>query len=415
MLKHVTVSVIHARNCENGPKGDKAKKCKCVKYLYLSGTRERRSSGTRSWEGAQTVANELADSFNRAQRGEDAKPTVQPIEQRANEYIKILKSMSKSEAVPNGKSKDIWEKAELWIVKRMVPVLKAQDIIYLNQIEAEHLENWRADWLDDYEVVSLFTKQKMTGVLSSFFLYCIRKKWMKWNPCSAMERIKPGPTKPKWFTLDEMDVLLEASIAVYAKKAGWSSQRIARVQSRMHALINLARWSGARIGDCAVMRKDSLIKRPDGVWVLHFFAIKPQRWCTVPIPEFVAHELLMVLPEVNTHKDYFFWTAKGTAETAAKDWHEKLSEIFEYAGLEQEGKPKHCHPHMFRHTFAVLSLEAGVPLEHVSKAMGHSSVKITERAYAHWSKGREDILRDSFNAAWGRVAAATPASSVAIQ
>ena len=38
-----------------------------------------------------------------------------------------------------------------------------------------------------------------------------------------------------------------------------------------------------------------------------------------------------------------------------------------------------CHPHRFRDTFAVSLLLKGVSLDSVSKLLGHSSIKITER------------------------------------
>jgi site-specific recombinase XerD len=37
-------------------------------------------------------------------------------------------------------------------------------------------------------------------------------------------------------------------------------------------------------------------------------------------------------------------------------------------------------------------LQKGVPLEHVSKLLGHRSVTTTERHYAKWVKGRQDRL-----------------------
>ena len=40
-------------------------------------------------------------------------------------------------------------------------------------------------------------------------------------------------------------------------------------------------------------------------------------------------------------------------------------------------------PHSTRHTFATLSLEAGVPLKEVSEALGHGDVGITSRIYSH--------------------------------
>jgi hypothetical protein len=51
-----------------------------------------------------------------------------------------------------------------------------------------------------------------------------------------------------------------------------------------------------------------------------------------------------------------------------------------------------AHPHRFRDTFAVELLQNGVSLEDVSKLLGHSSVKITEKHYAPWVKGRQERL-----------------------
>ena len=44
--------------------------------------------------------------------------------------------------------------------------------------------------------------------------------------------------------------------------------------------------------------------------------------------------------------------------------------------------PFHCYLHKLRHTFASHLVQAGVDLYHVSKLMGHSSIKVTE-IYAH--------------------------------
>lgn len=40
-------------------------------------------------------------------------------------------------------------------------------------------------------------------------------------------------------------------------------------------------------------------------------------------------------------------------------------------------------PHSTRHTFATLSLDAGVPLKEVSEALGHANVAITANTYSH--------------------------------
>jgi integrase/recombinase XerD len=55
---------------------------------------------------------------------------------------------------------------------------------------------------------------------------------------------------------------------------------------------------------------------------------------------------------------------------------------------------------MFRDTFAVKLLLAGVPIEQVSTLLGHSSVKMTEKHYLPWVKARQEQLRSSVHQAW---------------
>jgi integrase/recombinase XerD len=55
---------------------------------------------------------------------------------------------------------------------------------------------------------------------------------------------------------------------------------------------------------------------------------------------------------------------------------------------------------MFRDTFAVEMLLAGVPLEQVSTLLGHKSVKITEKHYAPWVKARQEQLAANVRKAW---------------
>ena len=44
--------------------------------------------------------------------------------------------------------------------------------------------------------------------------------------------------------------------------------------------------------------------------------------------------------------------------------------------------------------------QGGIPLEEVSKLLGHESVKTTERSYSPWIKGRQDRLDALVIASW---------------
>lgn len=93
------------------------------------------------------------------------------------------------------------------------------------------------------------------------------------------------------------------------------------------------------------------------------------------------------------HPSYFFWSGNGDPRSAAKAFQRSYWKLFKLAKIQKpDGTPKRCHPHMFRDTFAVELLLAGVSLDQVSLLLGHSSVKITERHYAPFCKARQEQL-----------------------
>ncbi len=49
---------------------------------------------------------------------------------------------------------------------------------------------------------------------------------------------------------------------------------------------------------------------------------------------------------------------------------------------------------------AVEWFDAGIPLEEVSRLLGHSSIRTTEKHYARWVKSRQDRLDALLIATW---------------
>jgi hypothetical protein len=69
-----------------------------------------------------------------------------------------------------------------------------------------------------------------------------------------------------------------------------------------------------------------------------------------------------------------------------------LGPVFQQVFATAKPVIKGGHPHRFRDTFAVSLLLKGVSIEIVSKLLGHSSIKDTERHYSPWVKARQDQL-----------------------
>ena len=109
----------------------------------------------------------------------------------------------------------------------------------------------------------------------------------------------------------------------------------------------------------------------------------------------MAQEILAI---ANGNTTYVFWSGNGDEESATKNWAKYLARLFDDAKITSG----HMRSHRLRGTFAVDLLEKGVPLEEVSKLLGHESIKTTERSYAKWVKGRQDRLNKLVIGTWDK-------------
>ena len=128
-------------------------------------------------------------------------------------------------------------------------------------------------------------------------------------------------------------------------------------------------------------------------WVIDRLRLETGTPVYCPLPP----EVVTVLEAVpNEHPDYVFWDARSARETTVKSWNRVFRKLFSTA------KPpvERGHPHRFRDTFAVSLLLKGVSLESVSKLLGHTSIKVTERHYAPWVKARQDQLELDVRRTW---------------
>jgi integrase/recombinase XerD len=163
-------------------------------------------------------------------------------------------------------------------------------------------------------------------------------------------------------------------------------------QRRVRALFQLMRWSGLAVRDALTLRKSAIQLSPNGHYKVVISRTKTGTHVSVPLPPKVAEEILASPND----GQYVFWD--GSSDIV-KTWTKYfIAPSFKAADITSHG---HMVSHRLRDTFAVDLLEKGVPMEEVSRLLGHTSIRTTEKRYAKWSKGRQDRVDALVTATWG--------------
>jgi integrase/recombinase XerD len=207
-----------------------------------------------------------------------------------------------------------------------------------------------------------------------------------------MGRVKSNPIPTDYFPREEFEKIVDSTY-VYQEK-GYAEFR--NHATRLRTMVLLMRWSGLRISDAITLERTRLVENN-----LLLYQAKTGTPVFVPLPKDVAESLRTIPPGPKPNPRYFFWTGNGDPRSAAKDWQRSFRRLFNIANITKpDGTRKRCFPHMFRDTFAIELLLAGVPIDQVSILLGHSSIKITEKHYSPWVKARQEQLESSVRKSW---------------
>ena len=346
----------------------------------VSGSYIRRSLHTASWERAQGLAHAIESADDpKAPPKKPEQPTT--IEQAVKEYLADAKARELAEAT--------LYKLNIIFRKQFLTWAKDEGYVLLRELDLPALQTFRATWKDGG-----LAKKKKQERLTGFFWFCIRAGWITTSPTLNLKRIIVNQTPTDYFTREQYAIILAATDRLDEGRE--RAYDIEKRGKRIRALTQLMRWSGLRIRDAATLERTRLV----GDNVLLYQA-KTGTPVFVPLPPHVAEEVRNVPPGLKPNPRYFFWSGNGDPKSVVADWQRSYRRLFEIAALENaDGTSKRCFPHMFRDTFAVENLLAGVPIDQVSMLLGHKSVKITEKHYSPWVKARQDQLATSVRNAW---------------
>ena len=245
------------------------------------------------------------------------------------------------------------------LFKQLVAYCQDKGIRFVDEFDLETTTGFRLSWNDG----ALSTSKKLER-LRGIMKFATEREWLTKNPALSLKppKIKAKPTLP--FTTAEMGKIMEA----------------AQSDPRVHTFIAVMRSSGLRISDVTKLAVSSLDDNR-----LSLYQTKTGEFISILLDKTIADALRSVVP-LNRNKDYFFWTGESTGPAAASLWRKRISDVF------TDAKIVNGHTHRFRDTFAVALLENGNSIETVSRLLGHTSIKITERHYNPWVKSRQVAL-----------------------
>lgn len=365
----------HKNACPN--KGDKTyRRCRCAIWLEwnVGGQQNRKSAKTFSWEDAQEKARQIERAHLDAELGRGGSPAAFERPKSVKDAIALFMDSKRGEDLADG---TLYR--HVLTLKRLQAFCDREGVFFLKDLTLGHITTWRAQW--PFE--SPLAKRNNQERVKTFFKFCYDAGLIDTNPAARLTAIQVKANeshKVRPFEPEEYTRVLEA-----VGKSGLES----RSQDRIRACMQLQRWSGLSLVDAVCLAKDEL-QDAGGV-----FRVRTQRRKTGAainnvIPTWLGEELLRMK---NGNERYFFVTGEATTKGAVSVIDKQYRRVFKKAGVAGTS-------HMFRHTFSVELLKAGVDIRKVSKALGHHSVTITERYYAKWNKAQQDILDSDLARAW---------------
>lgn len=367
-VPEIVIFVRHKPTCSHAGRGELYMQCRCKKHLRWSigGKQYRRSAKTRLLAEAEREKKRVEMSYL---TGAALKPTGAPltIKRCAETFIQMKKDENVSADVIRKYTREL-ARLEKWMAQHAA--------VLPSQMNLDLLIGFRATWEAQYP--SSQTRQKVQERLRGFLRYLHSAGHIQTVPELKAIQVDPTPTLP--FTDQEYKELL----GLIPKAFPGDKEQVLKLR----ALIQLGRYSGLAIHDASTFERHEVVR--DEARKVYRIVVSRQKTgvhVSVVIPDDVARELLAV---VNDNPNYVFWHGNGDPESAAKYWQKEIRENL--YPLWKHPEPPHFH--RLRDTFAVDLLTRGVPLDDVSKLLGHKSVKTTERSYAPWVKARQDRLDD---------------------
>ena len=257
--------------------------------------------------------------------------------------------------------------------------------VMLDQFTPDDIDRFWANWK-----LGPRAKGKRLTMLRGFFRFCVNRKWIGESPVSSDIKAPVGSSKAANkapFTDDEVKRIMVACDVVNIE---WKNETGLGVWTGedLKDLIWLMLYTGFRISDATLFSMKRL--HGDQVFVR---AKKNGGDVFAYIPDWLRKRLQA---RAERYGDRPFIVARSDRlETITNIWRRRLAKAFDVAGPFEEP----ATPHRFRHTFARILLQRGVPVADVADLLGDDE-KTVRQHYARWVPERQarltKILKEAF-------------------
>ena len=231
---------------------------------------------------------------------------------------------------------------------------------------------------------------KVYTVLKLVFQDAIIERKIVESPFASLKAPKQQTKEAEFFTKDQLTAFLAAA-----------------KDDRLYVAMQLCAQTGLRRGEALALRWSDVDFESKRLRVANTLAsAKGGLYLTPPKTDASKRKVAMndaVIALLQSHriaqaegarqagnkyldKDFVFSTRTGEP-VHPDNFYRSVARVCEKARLAKRG------PHVLRHTFATLLLEANVPHHVVSRILGHSSIRITVDIYGHLSdEGQEAAM-----------------------
>jgi integrase len=366
------------------------KRCFCPIYASgtLSGIFKRRNTERTSWDEAKPLVRAWEDAGAWDGPVQVPAPPVPDSPAPDSARIKIADAIAAFLAIREGSriAPSTLRKYRTF-TKQLRAYANDKGYIMLDQFTSADIDVFYATWK-----LGARAKGKALGTLRGFFRFCMNREWLVKSPVTADLKPPLGANRVANkvpFTDDELQRILDACDRLGtiewsngAKTGAWTGEDV-------KDFVWLLTYTGLRISDAGLFRMDRLHGNE-----VFLRAKKNGGDVFTWIPDWLAQRLTQRAKQHGLRP--FLIGESDRLETVTDLWRRRINKVFELAG-EFEETPT---PHRFRHTFARILLQRGVPVADVADLLGDDEDTVREH-YARWVPERQarltNILRDAFN------------------